>query len=159
MARAKSCNISGRARASTATAAAPGGVLKGPEGLAPLSREPRLQVPNNTRLAAAQSGCYRTEPRTPARPAAAGSGRYCREVRTPERTADARTAPSTDTKAVLTGGEPARGFPVRRAKSMSCVEARSMEALLDQAETAATIMQKMVRGRSSRLQLAAKDPS
>ena len=75
------------------------------------------------------------------------------------RTADARTAPSTDTKAVLTGGEPARGFPVRRAKSMSCVEARSMEALLDQAETAATVLQKMARGRSSRLQLAAKDPS
>ena len=33
-----------------------------------------------------------------------------------------------------------------------------MEALLDQAETAATVVQKMVRGCSSRRQLAPKDP-
>ena len=61
--------------------------------------------------------------------------------------------------AELTAGEPAVSFPVQRARSISVAEARSMEALLDQAETAATVVQKMVRGRSSRLQLAAKDPS
>ena len=34
-----------------------------------------------------------------------------------------------------------------------------MVDMLDQAENAATVLQKMARGRSSRLQLAAKDPS